>query len=338
MGHLDLGSAQGAHQLRLVVSGHAQRGPGGNHSHDQPQHTRRVRAAVDEVADEDGRPPLGVGATDRAARVVVRQEVAELGEQGLELGTTAVDVADDVERSGELALVVPRLLVGDRRRLDLLDPVQLVHAPESLLAHPADRALQVAPLPGHDVAAEVAVGSRDVALDGHRFGDVEHDRVDHHVVALGQPDQGGPGLLLGVGGVDDCQQTAPQAGPDDVLQDVERVLRRRLVGHIVGDQPATEVTRHDLERAEVLRCERRLAAAGRPDEQHQPELGQPDLTHDGTPPSGSATQGRDGRHPPRAPRPRSRTSCRPGRTTSRTRRGSTRTGGRDAACRSAPGS
>ena len=56
---LDVLAAQRLEQLGLVVAGHAERGPGRDHAHDQAQHARRVRAPVDQVADEHGAPAAG---------------------------------------------------------------------------------------------------------------------------------------------------------------------------------------------------------------------------------------------------------------------------------------
>jgi len=81
-----------AHKLCVVVAGQADRGAGGGHRHDEPQHARRVRPAIAVVADEDR--PAAVG---RRHKLTV-DGVAELAEQGDELVAAAVDVADDVER------------------------------------------------------------------------------------------------------------------------------------------------------------------------------------------------------------------------------------------------
>ena len=86
-------------QLVLVVAGDTESVAVGNHSHDQAEHAGGVRAAVDQVTDEDG-PPVRVYGVDRAAGVVAGERVAEVGEQSLELGPAAVHVADDVERTG----------------------------------------------------------------------------------------------------------------------------------------------------------------------------------------------------------------------------------------------
>src|SRR5205085_2092984 len=54
----DVPSLQGAQQLGLMVAGDAQGVAGVDHAHHEAQHRGRRRAAVDEVADEEG-PPAG---------------------------------------------------------------------------------------------------------------------------------------------------------------------------------------------------------------------------------------------------------------------------------------
>ena len=92
----------------------------------------RVRAAVDQVADED-RAAVRVAARRppgrSSSRLIV---VAELGQQGLELGAAAVDVADDVERPGLVAQVVEEPGARDRRGGDLVLAAQDVDGPEAL--------------------------------------------------------------------------------------------------------------------------------------------------------------------------------------------------------------
>ncbi len=122
VGLLDLGALQVAAELVLVVARHAQGVAGLDHAHHPAQHAGAVRAAVDEVADEHGRAALGVDAVLEA----------QLGEQGLQLGGAAVDVADDVEGAGEVGEVVEALLQYDLGRFGLLDGAQDVHLAEAL--------------------------------------------------------------------------------------------------------------------------------------------------------------------------------------------------------------
>lgn len=226
---------EGAEHLGLVVPGDAQRGARRDHAHDESEHTRSVRAAIHQVADEGGGAPLRVPGTDRTSVIVQLELPAELGEQHSQLGDAAVHVSDDVERPGQVAAVVPGPFAHDLDRRDLLGTAQHVDAPEALAAHPAERAVQVPVLPADHVRGEVPVGPLRGALGGERLGHVEHDRVDQHVVRLGEHDElGAPGGLH-VGGVDDGEQPAAQPGRGDVAEHVERIRCRGLVVLVVGD-------------------------------------------------------------------------------------------------------
>ena len=105
--------SQRAHQLVLVVAGDAQRVPGGDHAHHQPQHARACpgRGRPGRRRTRAVRPSGCAASTGGRARR--GRWCSRAGQQRLELGAAAVHVADDVERAGELALVVVGLLVGD---------------------------------------------------------------------------------------------------------------------------------------------------------------------------------------------------------------------------------
>ena len=111
---LDLAPGQRPHQLGLVVAQDAERGAGRDHGHDQSQHARRAGPPVDQVAQEHHPAPVGVRA-DRVGRSVV----AQLGQQSHSSVVAAVDVADDVERAGVVAAVVPQPGPVDRRPVEL---------------------------------------------------------------------------------------------------------------------------------------------------------------------------------------------------------------------------
>ncbi|CAO0834319.1 hypothetical protein SMICM17S_01117 [Streptomyces microflavus] len=122
VGLLDLAAREVAAELVLVVAGDAEGVARRDHGHDAAEHTRAVGAPVDEVADEDGRTPFGVGTV----------HVSELAQQGVQLGAAAVDVADDVERAGEVAQVVVPALQDHFGALGLLLGAQDVHLAEAL--------------------------------------------------------------------------------------------------------------------------------------------------------------------------------------------------------------
>ena len=118
-----------------MVAGHTQGRTRGDHPHHQAQDAGGVGATIDEVADEDRLSALGVRGP------VVAHLPAELGEERAQLGDAAVDVADDVEGPGDVALVVPRPLAHDLCRGDLLDAAQDVDAAKALPLELAARTL-----------------------------------------------------------------------------------------------------------------------------------------------------------------------------------------------------
>ena len=269
----DVLAAQRLEQLDLVVAGHAERGPGGDHAHDQAQHARRVRTSVDQVADEDGAPAVLMAGTDRTAGAVARQGVAELGQQLLEFGPATVHVADDVERTCFVLQVVEQRGAGDPGGGDLFWGAQDVDGAEPLPAEVVQAAAELAALAAEHVRAEVAVRAAGVALRAQLLRQVQDDRHRQHVVLAGQQDELAAGFGLHVGRVDDGEAAAGQPPARDVVQQLERGGRGGLVVLVVGDQAAAEVRGDDLGRLEVLAGERRLARTGHADQDDQAQLG-----------------------------------------------------------------
>src|SRR5712691_9487830 len=85
-----------------MVARHAERGPGLNHAHHQPQHGRDLGAAVYQIAEKDGLSSFRWANLVLSARWVPgggSNLIAELFQQRQKLIEAAVHVADDVERS-----------------------------------------------------------------------------------------------------------------------------------------------------------------------------------------------------------------------------------------------
>lgn len=264
VGGADGAAVQPAAQLVLVVAGDAQGVAGGDHGHHPAQHARGVRAAVDEVADEDGGAALGVVSVD----------VAQLGEEGLQLRAAAVDVADDVERSGEVAQVVVPAPADHDGAVHLLLAAEDVDLAEPLALQPLEGATQFAPVAGDDAAVDPgAVGAGGVPLGADLLGQVQDDGDGQHVVAARQVDQLTAALALDAGGVDDGEPSGGQPLAGDVVEHVEGVGAGALVVLVVGDQAAAEVGGEHLGRLEVACREGRLAGAGGADQHHQGEVG-----------------------------------------------------------------
>lgn len=250
--------------LVLVVAGHAQRVARTDHGHHTAQYARAVRAAVDEVAHEDGRTAGRVHAV----------LVAQLAEQRLQFGSAAVDVTDDVEGAGEVGQVVVALLRADLGALDLLHATQDVHLAESLALQVAQGAAEFADVAVDDPAGHVGpVGAGGVAFGADVVGHVEDDGDGQDVVLPGQLDQLLSAALLDVGRVDDRTTARRESLARDVVQDVEGVPAGALVVLVVGDQASAEVRGDDLGRPEVPPGESGLARAGRPDQDDEGEVG-----------------------------------------------------------------
>lgn len=264
VGVLDLAAAQVTAVLVLVVAGHAEGVARLDHRHHATQHARAVRAPVDQVTDEHGLPALRVDAV----------HIAQLAQESLEFEGAAVDVADDVERAGEVGQVVVALLGDDRGVLDVLDAPQDVHLAEALALQVAQRAAEFAGVALDDAAGHVgAVGAGRVAFGTHLLRHVQHDGDGQHVVLLRQLDQLTAGVLLHAGGVDHRATAGREPLARDVVQDVEGVPCRALVVLVVGDQTSAEVGGDDLGGLEVAVGERGLAGPGRTDQNDEGEVG-----------------------------------------------------------------
>ena len=134
---LHVASLELSHQLDVVIARNAERRFLGHHRHHEAKNVGHPRAAVDEVADEDGLPAGGV------RRPIVRvaldpfDEVSELVEERAKLVEASVHVADDVERAVLVPAVVPERVALDDRRVDRLDRLEDVDVAESFALKPS---------------------------------------------------------------------------------------------------------------------------------------------------------------------------------------------------------
>ncbi len=185
-----------------------------------------------------------------------------------------MDVADDVERSGEVPQIVVAPLAGDLGGLRLLHAPQDVHLAEPLALQVAQGSAQFALVALDDPAGQPgAVGARRVALRADLFGHVEDDGHRQHVVLAGQPHELLAALRLDARGVDHGEPAGREPLARDVVQDVEGVPAGALVVLVVTDQTAAEVGRDDLGGLEVACREGGLAGTGGSDEDHEGEVG-----------------------------------------------------------------
>src|SRR5712692_6274147 len=94
-----------------MVAGNAECGAVGNHVSNKPNGIEDARAAVHKVADKYHFPPTrvlvnGAAGKSRCAGGAGPDFVSELAQKLLQLIAAAVDIADDVERTVLVALVV----------------------------------------------------------------------------------------------------------------------------------------------------------------------------------------------------------------------------------------
>ena len=237
-----------------MVAAHTPGISGGHQTHHPPQHTRGVRATVDEIADEDQFAAVRVGVADPA----------ETLQQRIEFGAATVNVTDEVERTVHIADVAEQPRAGDPGGIDRLDTVEDVHESEPLLTEIPSMLFEQFVLPHNNSRVDsgavfrtaLQLGERHVKNDGHR----------EDVVLLSQIQQPLPILRPQRGGIDDRQQTATQTLRGDIVQRVERVDGRVLLGRVVGHHRPERVRRQHLSVPEMPARGRRFTRPGYPDQ------------------------------------------------------------------------
>ena len=184
-----------------------------------------------------------------------------------------MDVADDIERTAVVLPVVPERLPLDGRSLDRLERVENEDVTKSFAFELAHRRAELLHLLADDVRAERAVCANLVSLAADLLIDVEHDRDGQRVELARERNERLARFDLHVGRIDHREQATRETLLRNEVENVEGVVRRRLVVLVVGDEAAARVGRKDLRRFEVLACERRLARARRTDEHDERQLG-----------------------------------------------------------------
>jgi hypothetical protein len=271
---LDVATPERSQQLLLVVPGHAQCGTGGGHRHRGAQNRRRIRAPINEIAEEDDHPVLRV-----PRHAVIAGRVPERGEQLAKFRDAPVDVADQVERPVQVGTVRPSALAHDLDAVDLVRPAENEDAAEPLALEVLHRPTQQPRLAPHDMRAEGSIRTLGVPSLRDLVRDVEHDRDGQHMVVAREPDQGLACIGLDVGRVDDRQPPQRQPGAGDRVQGPEGFPRDGLVIRVVGHHRAEGVRRQHFRREEMLRGERRLPRPADTDEDDERELRDRDRRH-----------------------------------------------------------
>ena len=232
-----------AHELHVVVAGHAERGAGRDHAHHEAQHAGRCAG------------PRSTRSPTKTARAAVGRRarsppssptrVAEPAEQRDELVAAAVDVADDVERAVLVAPVVPQRL---RARSSAASTSSARRSTwtwrKPSRCRPRSERAQLLALVADDVRAEVAVGARRGCAPGRppRAGR-GRSRPASTWCSRASATSGlrASGWTLVASMTVSRPARQPLAG--DEVQHVEGVVGRGLVVLVVGDQAAAEVGR-----------------------------------------------------------------------------------------------
>ena len=236
---LHVASLEFPHQLDIVIARHTQRRPVRHHGHHQPEHPRRVRAAIHQIANKHRPPPLRVVRGGPAGRAA--DGIAQLLQQCDKLIEAAVNVADDVERAMLLPPVNPQRLPHDTRSLDHVRRAQDRDVAKALAPQVAERAPQLLTvLPDH-VGTEVAVGPVAVALLAQLGRQVEDNSYRQHVGCPCQLHQRLACLRLNVGCIDHREPASREALAGDEVEHLEGIFRRGLVVFVIRHQPAAVV-------------------------------------------------------------------------------------------------
>jgi hypothetical protein len=271
VGNPHIFAAQLAHQLHVVVAGDAKRGAGNDHVADEPNRFENARATVHEVADEHRlsaqrmRVHRAAGKC-RAIRRGPRDFVTQLTEQRFQFLAAAVNVPDDVEGTVLMALVVVERHSFDVCRLHFLWAFQHEDVPEALFGESTEGPAQLRMLLANYMRAKCTFISQPIALVADLFRHVQHDSDRKAMVLPGEGDERLASFRLHVGRVDDRQPAQRQSFRGDEVQDLEGVVRHRLIVFLVADHRTAGVRRQHFGRQEVLAREGALAGSAGADE------------------------------------------------------------------------
>ena len=203
---------------------------------------------------------------------ICRELIAKFCKQFGQLIEAAVDVADDVERTVEVAAVdlERNTFNGDlfnfRRGIQDENVVNLL-APQVL-----ESSAQVTVLALQHLYSEIAVSALPVPLLHLSQRKIQNDGSTQRMVAARQLHEPGTILRLHIRRIDHSEQASFQTLADDRLQQLKSRRRRRLVIRIVGNNAATGIRGYDFKRAEVSCRKSRLSSTGDTDQHDQAEV------------------------------------------------------------------
>ena len=256
-----------------MIAGDAVGVAGGDDLHDEAKDGGSVGAAVHEIAEEDGLSAGGRKEGGGLRRGVWLERVSQLGEESDEFVVAAVNVANDIERTGVKFFVVVKrnALKGDgigffRGRKD--EDMAKAFALEA-----AEATAKIGELAMRDVIGELAVGANAIAVVADAFGHVENDGDRKAVVLPGQFDEGLAVFGLDVGSVGDGEAPGSETLGGYEMEDFESGVGGGEVVFIVGDKSTAIVGRNDLGGKKVFARESAFAGAGSADKHDEGQIG-----------------------------------------------------------------
>jgi len=134
-------------------------------------------------------------------------------------------------------------------------------------------------MPLNDDLVDHPARSRRVPCDDHGRSQVQHEGQAWDAGRLGSGQQCTASPALHVGRIDDGQEAVLKPPLQLAMQASECRIGDVLVCLVARDQRPHGIRRQDLGRPEMTCRERALAAASRPDQDHQAWVGDDDLGH-----------------------------------------------------------
>ena len=135
------------------------------------------------------------------------------------------------------------------------------------------RASQLGSLVANHVRTERAALALAVAFVANFFGQIQHDGNGQTVILPCQRDERATRLGLHVRGIDNGEPPECEPLCHDRMQELERLIRNRLIIFIVANQAPAHIGRENFRRQEMLSRERTLPRPAGADEYDEGELG-----------------------------------------------------------------
>src|SRR5262249_53153514 len=180
----------------------AERRAGLDQRHHDAQHARRVRTAINEIAEKHS---LAAVRMTQLSKIV-----AQAGQQGFELGTATVNVADNIEWPRILTAIAPERLPFHGGRFNLFGRMQYGYMPEPLAIESTNGVPHLLNLLPNYSLAEIAIRARPVSFAANSLGQVKDDCHWERMIFARQSHQRLACLRLNVGRIDDRELACGQ--------------------------------------------------------------------------------------------------------------------------------